>query len=241
MRADRARPRPARPDPAHVAVLPRARRPRRRPRPRTTDLNIKVNELLYRRVDIEDVVSAHLLALERAPAIGFGRYIISATTPFTRDDLTAVRDRPARRSCSGCFPDYEDDLRSARLADVPVDRARVRQRAGAPRARLGAALRLPPRARLASRPERTRAARWRGPSARRATTRSRPASIPSAEPRPPGRGSRAGGSPSDVRGADRVRRPRERSPRRARGPAPAAARPGSTRSPSAATSVRPTL
>ena len=47
------------------------------------DLNLKVNELLYRRVDLEDVVSAHQLALERAPAIGFGRYIISATTPFS--------------------------------------------------------------------------------------------------------------------------------------------------------------
>ena len=71
------------------------------------DLNIKVNELLYRRVDIEDVVSAHLLALERAPAIGFGRYIISATSPFTRDDLAAIRhDLPSvvRR----LFPDYEE-------------------------------------------------------------------------------------------------------------------------------------
>jgi nucleoside-diphosphate-sugar epimerase len=71
------------------------------------DLNIKVNELLYRRVDIEDVVSAHLLALERAPAIGFGRYIISATSPLTRDDLAAIRhDLPSvvRR----LFPDYEE-------------------------------------------------------------------------------------------------------------------------------------
>src|SRR5688500_13756570 len=46
------------------------------------DLNVKVNELLYRRVDLEDVVSAHRLALERAPAIGFGRYVITATPPF---------------------------------------------------------------------------------------------------------------------------------------------------------------
>jgi len=71
------------------------------------DLNIKVNELLYRRVDLEDVVSAHQLALERAPAIGFGRYVISATTPFTPDDLRAIReDLPAvvRR----LFPPYED-------------------------------------------------------------------------------------------------------------------------------------
>src|SRR5947208_4019915 len=37
------------------------------------DLNVKVNELLYRRVDIEDVVAAHRVALERAPQLGFGR------------------------------------------------------------------------------------------------------------------------------------------------------------------------
>jgi nucleoside-diphosphate-sugar epimerase len=51
------------------------------------DANAKANEYLYRRVDIEDVVSAHLLALERAGAIGFDRLIVSATTPFTRADL----------------------------------------------------------------------------------------------------------------------------------------------------------
>jgi UDP-glucose 4-epimerase len=70
------------------------------------DANLKVNELLYRRVDLEDVVSAHRLALERAPEIGFGRYIVSATTPFTRDDLEELRaDAPAvvRR----LFPAYE--------------------------------------------------------------------------------------------------------------------------------------
>ncbi len=49
--------------------------------------NVKVNELLYRRVDIEDVVAAHLLAISKASAIGFDRFIISATTPFTREDL----------------------------------------------------------------------------------------------------------------------------------------------------------
>jgi UDP-glucose 4-epimerase len=56
------------------------------------DANVKVNELLYRRVDLEDVVGAHRLALDRAAEIGFGRYIISATTPFTRDDLADLRD-----------------------------------------------------------------------------------------------------------------------------------------------------
>ena len=68
--------------------------------------NVQANELLYRRVDIEDVVSAHRLAVERAPEIGFGRYIVSATTPFGPDDLAPLRaDAPAimRR----IFPDCE--------------------------------------------------------------------------------------------------------------------------------------
>ena len=51
------------------------------------DANAKTNEFLYRRTDIEDVVNAHVLAIEKAPVIGFGRYIISATTPFAPDDL----------------------------------------------------------------------------------------------------------------------------------------------------------
>lgn len=55
------------------------------------DRNIKANELLFRRVDIEDVVSAHLLAGERAQELGFGRYIISATTPFQPEDLAELR------------------------------------------------------------------------------------------------------------------------------------------------------
>jgi UDP-glucose 4-epimerase len=60
------------------------------------DANNKANEYLYRRVDIEDVVDAHLLALAKARDIGFARYIISATTPFTRDDLGLLRaDAPA--------------------------------------------------------------------------------------------------------------------------------------------------
>ncbi len=60
------------------------------------DRNAKINEFLYRRVEIADVVSAHLLAMEKAPTLGFGRYIISATTPFTQADLLALRqDAPA--------------------------------------------------------------------------------------------------------------------------------------------------
>ncbi len=56
--------------------------------------NTKLIEFLYRRVSVEDVVDAHLRAVERAEAIGFGTYIISATTPFTTDDLVALKQRP---------------------------------------------------------------------------------------------------------------------------------------------------
>lgn len=71
------------------------------------DDNVKANEFLYRRADVEDVVRAHLLAAERAPALGFGSYIISATTPFQPEDLAQLRlDAPAvvRRR----VPEYAD-------------------------------------------------------------------------------------------------------------------------------------
>jgi len=70
------------------------------------DANNKANEFLYRRVDVEDIVNAHLRAIEKAPSIGFARYIVSATTPFAREDLAELRaNAPAvlRRYA----PDYE--------------------------------------------------------------------------------------------------------------------------------------
>jgi nucleoside-diphosphate-sugar epimerase len=61
-----------------------------------TDANIKVNEMLYRRVALDDVVGAHLLAVREAPRIGFGRFVISATPPFEPVDAAALRtDAPA--------------------------------------------------------------------------------------------------------------------------------------------------
>jgi UDP-glucose 4-epimerase len=98
------------------------------------DANLKVNELLYRRADIEDVVSAHLLAMQKASAIGFGRYIISATTPFTRDDLQELRtDTPSvvRRYA----PCYEAEYQRRGWSMVPaIDRVYVNELA---RAQLG--------------------------------------------------------------------------------------------------------
>ena len=70
------------------------------------DGNAKANEFLFRRLDLEDAVSAHLLALERAPEIGFGRYIVSATTPFLPEDLAGLReDAPA--VVAQRVPEYE--------------------------------------------------------------------------------------------------------------------------------------
>ncbi|MEJ7568644.1 MAG: NAD(P)-dependent oxidoreductase [Gaiellaceae bacterium] len=73
------------------------------------DGNLKANEFLYRRVDLEDATAAHLLALERAPELRFGRYIISATTPFTREDLGDLRTDASgvvERLFPGCEAEY---------------------------------------------------------------------------------------------------------------------------------------
>jgi UDP-glucose 4-epimerase len=98
------------------------------------DDNLKANEYLFRRVDIEDVVEAHLLALEKAPAIGFGRYIVSATTPFRPEDLAELRrDAPAvvRRH----VPDHEAEYARRGWRMLPsIDRVYVNDRA---RAELG--------------------------------------------------------------------------------------------------------
>jgi nucleoside-diphosphate-sugar epimerase len=73
------------------------------------DGNVKANEYLYRRVEIQDVVDAHLLAWGRAPEIGFRKYIISATTPFLPEDLTDLRldaPRAVRRRVPGYEAEY---------------------------------------------------------------------------------------------------------------------------------------
>lgn len=93
------------------------------------DANIKANEFLYRRVDLQDAVDAHLLALARAPALGFGRYIVSATTPFTPADLPGLAaDAPAvvRR----LFPDAAAEYTRRGWAMFPaIDRVYVNARA----------------------------------------------------------------------------------------------------------------
>lgn len=54
------------------------------------DTNLKVNELLFRQVDIADVVSAHQQALIQISKIDFDQFIISVPTPFKRNDMAML-------------------------------------------------------------------------------------------------------------------------------------------------------
>lgn len=57
--------------------------------------NLKVLEYLYRRASVADMARAHILAMERAHEVGFGLYIVSAPTPFTPADLSALKQDAA--------------------------------------------------------------------------------------------------------------------------------------------------
>jgi UDP-glucose 4-epimerase len=98
-------------------------------RTRYSDANLKVNELLYRRVDLADVVDAHVAALARAPGIGFGRYVVSATTPLGQGDLEELR-RDAPAVVERLFPDYPEIYGTLGWHMLPgIDRVYVNDRA----------------------------------------------------------------------------------------------------------------
>jgi len=48
--------------------------------------NLKANEFLNRRLTVEDAADAHVVALDRAPALGFETFALSAPTPFVRSE-----------------------------------------------------------------------------------------------------------------------------------------------------------
>jgi nucleoside-diphosphate-sugar epimerase len=91
--------------------------------------NLKANEYLFRRVDLEDAVSAHLAATKSIHKIGFGKYIISATTPFLPADMAGLRtDTPG--VVRKLFPDYEEIYQSLGWSMLPkIDRVYVNERA----------------------------------------------------------------------------------------------------------------
>lgn len=94
-----------------------------------TDVNVKVNEYLNRRVDLADVVAAHLLAAEKMTDIGFGRFIVSATTPFTPEHLLRLRS-DAPEVVRSRFPNYEAEYgRRGWTMPQGIDRVYVNTRA----------------------------------------------------------------------------------------------------------------
>lgn len=69
--------------------------------------NTKANELLFRRLTVEDAAQAHVAALDRAPDIGFDTFIISAPPPFSPGDAEAlIADAPA--VVARYFPHYRE-------------------------------------------------------------------------------------------------------------------------------------
>ncbi|HEY4939974.1 MAG TPA: NAD(P)-dependent oxidoreductase [Rhizomicrobium sp.] len=67
--------------------------------------NTKANELLFRRLTRADAAAAHVVALEKAPGIGFDVFIVSAMPPFAREDCAQLMtDAPA--VVARYFPDY---------------------------------------------------------------------------------------------------------------------------------------
>ncbi|WP_217569038.1 NAD(P)-dependent oxidoreductase [Mesorhizobium sp. GbtcB19] len=70
-----------------------------------SDANTKANELLFRRLTVEDAAEAHVAALEKAPRLGFDTFIISAPTPFRPQDCAElIADAPS--VVARYFPDY---------------------------------------------------------------------------------------------------------------------------------------
>jgi UDP-glucose 4-epimerase len=52
--------------------------------------NLKANELLNRRLAVEDAAWAHVVALHRAPGLGFQTFVLSAPPPFDRSEATEL-------------------------------------------------------------------------------------------------------------------------------------------------------
>lgn len=85
--------------------------------------NMKANEFLHRRRSVDDCAAAHVAALDRGPAIGFGTYIVSAPTPFSRGDAADLK-ADAAAVVARYFPDAPA-LYAARGWSLPASIGRV--------------------------------------------------------------------------------------------------------------------
>lgn len=96
--------------------------------------NLKANELLNRRLTVEDAAAAHLAALEAAPEIGCDTFILSAPPPFAREEAGELA-RDARAVIARHHPDAAD-LYAARgwvlpeVIDRVYDPSRAERRFG---------------------------------------------------------------------------------------------------------------
>jgi nucleoside-diphosphate-sugar epimerase len=85
--------------------------------------NRKANEFLNRRLTVEDAAEAHVAALTRAPELGFDLFIVSALSPFSREEARDLkRDAPA--VIARHFPDAAE-LYARRGWRLPGSIARV--------------------------------------------------------------------------------------------------------------------
>ncbi|HVJ03606.1 MAG TPA: NAD(P)-dependent oxidoreductase [Sphingomonas sp.] len=85
--------------------------------------NMKANELLHRRLTVEDAARAHLAALDRAPDIGFGTFIVSAPTPFRPADCVELK-----RNAAAVIARYFSDaprLYTAKGWELPASIGRI--------------------------------------------------------------------------------------------------------------------
>lgn len=91
--------------------------------------NLKANEFLFRRLELEDVVHAQLAAAEKAAVLGFGKYIITATSPFLPEDLSDLRTNAAQ-VVSKYYPDYQEVYKNADWEMfTEIDRVYVNEKA----------------------------------------------------------------------------------------------------------------
>lgn len=69
--------------------------------------NSKANEFLNRRAELSDIVEAHFCAANKAEQLGYGLYIISATSPFQKEDLVEL-NRDAPTVVEKYYPGYQE-------------------------------------------------------------------------------------------------------------------------------------
>jgi UDP-glucose 4-epimerase len=85
--------------------------------------NMKANEFLNRRLSARDAARAHIAALGRAPDLGFGLFLVSAPTPFSKAEAEALK-RDAAAVIARHFPDAAT-LYAARGWSLPKSIDRV--------------------------------------------------------------------------------------------------------------------